>query len=52
MPSTKKKIDSLKETLKRTVLGGKKQQILGDYHIFMAIAEDISYDAKGRATPE
>ena len=45
----KKKVDSLKEILDEQYLEEKKQ-ILDNYLIFMAIAEDISYDATGRPT--
>ena len=46
----KEKIDSLKETLNEQYLE-EKQQILDNYLIFMAIAEDIGYDGKGKPTP-
>ncbi|MGR3318988.1 MAG: N-6 DNA methylase [Candidatus Anammoxibacter sp.] len=45
----KEKIDLLKETLSEQYLE-QKQQTLGDYPIFMAIAEDIGYDATGKPT--
>ena len=43
----KKKIEALKETLKEKYLAHKKL-IPGDYPIFMAIAEEIGYDATGK----
>ena len=43
------KINELKESLLEQYLE-KKQQTLADYQIFMAIAEDIGYDATGRNT--
>ena len=45
----KEKIDTLKETLSDQYLEQKKQT-LDDYPIFMAIAEDIGYDATGKPT--
>ena len=45
----KEKIDLLKETLSEQFLE-QKQKILDDYPIFMAIAEDIGYDATGKPT--
>lgn len=45
----KVKADILKETLNEQYIG-QKQQTLEDYPIFMAIAEDIGYDATGKAT--
>lgn len=45
----KEKIDELKETLSEQYLE-QKQQTLDDYPIFMAIAEDIGYDATGKPT--
>lgn len=45
----KEKIDALKETLSDQYLE-QKQQTLDDYPIFMAIAEDIGYDATGKPT--
>ena len=45
----KEKIDALKETLSDQYLE-QKQQTLEDYPIFMAIAEDIGYDATGKPT--
>ena len=45
----KEKIDTLKETLSEQYLE-QKQKILVDYPIFMAIAEDIGYDATGKPT--
>ncbi|SMN01588.1 Type I restriction-modification system, DNA-methyltransferase subunit M / Type I restriction-modification system, specificity subunit S [uncultured Candidatus Thioglobus sp.] len=45
----KEKIDVLKETLNEQYLA-QKQQALDDYPIFMAIAEDIGYDATGKPT--
>lgn len=45
----KEKIDALKETLSEQYLE-RKQQTLEDYPIFMAIAEDIGYDATGKPT--
>lgn len=43
------KIDTLKETLNEQYFEAKKQ-LLTDYNIFMAIAEDIGYDATGKST--
>ncbi|MDO9168731.1 MAG: N-6 DNA methylase [Methylobacter sp.] len=43
------RITNLRETLEDDFLAKVKQQ-LGDYPIFMAIAEDIGYDAVGRPT--
>jgi type I restriction-modification system DNA methylase subunit len=45
----KKKIDTLKGTLSEQYLE-QKQKTLNDYPIFMAIAEDIGYDATGKTT--
>jgi len=45
----KDKIDAFKETLSEQYLE-QKQQLLTDYPIFMAIAEDIGYDATGKPT--
>ncbi len=45
----KEKIEALKETLNEQYLA-QKQQTLDDYPIFMAIAEDIGYDATGKPT--
>ena len=45
----KEKIDALKETLSDQYLE-QKQQMVDDYPIFMAIAEDIGYDATGKPT--
>lgn len=45
----KERIDALKETLSEQYLE-QKQQTLDDYPIFMAIAEDIGYDATGKPT--
>ena len=45
----KEKVDTLKETLSEQYLE-QKQQTLDDYPIFMAIAEDIGYDATGKPT--
>lgn len=45
----KKRVDTLKETLSEQYLE-QKQQTLDDYPIFMAIAEDIGYDATGKPT--
>ena len=45
----KEKIDILKETLSEKYLE-EKQKSLDDYPIFMAIAEDIGYDATGKPT--
>ena len=45
----KNKIDSLKERLTEEYMT-RKQNILEDYPVFMAIAEDIGYDATGRPT--
>lgn len=43
------KIDALKEKLEELYLEAKKNE-LEDYDIFMAIAEDIGYDATGKET--
>ncbi|HLO88488.1 MAG TPA: N-6 DNA methylase, partial [Nostocaceae cyanobacterium] len=43
------KIETLKETLSELYFA-KKQTSLDDYPIFMAIAEDIGYDATGKPT--
>jgi len=43
------KIDVLKETLTEQYTE-EKQQVLDDYPIFMAIADDIGYDATGKPT--
>jgi type I restriction enzyme M protein len=43
------KINELKEEL-TDLYQEEKRKILADYQIFMAIAEDIGYDATGRAT--
>jgi len=45
----KEKIDALKERLIEKYLK-QKQTALDDYPVFMAIAEDIGYDAAGRPT--
>ncbi len=45
----KAKIDTLKETLSEQYLSQKKTT-LDDYDIFMAIAENIGYDATGKPT--
>lgn len=45
----KKKIDALKEVLGEQYLE-QRQKTLDDYSIFMAIAEDIGYDATGKST--
>ncbi len=45
----KEKVDALKETLSEQYLE-QKQKRLDDYPIFMAIAEDIGYDATGKPT--
>jgi type I restriction enzyme M protein len=45
----KEKVDVLKETLSEQYLE-QKQKALDDYPIFMAIAEDIGYDATGKPT--
>lgn len=45
----KETIDALKESLNEQYLE-QKQQTLEDYPIFMAIAEDIGYDATGKPT--
>jgi len=42
-------IDALKEALTEQY-AEEKQQILDDYPIFMAIAENIGYDATGKPT--
>ncbi|HSO82311.1 restriction endonuclease subunit M [Thiocapsa sp.] len=44
------RIENLRETLEDDFLAKVKAQ-LDDYPIFMAIAEDIGYDATGRPTP-
>ncbi|KAF5048156.1 N-6 DNA Methylase [anaerobic digester metagenome] len=43
------KINNLKDEMSEKYFAA-KQQILDDYQIFMAIAEDIGYDATGRNT--
>lgn len=43
------KIDALKERLLE-LYDAKRRELLDDYDIFMAIAEDIGYDATGRST--
>lgn len=43
------KIEALKELLLE-LYDTKRREILNDYDIFMAIAEDIGYDATGRST--
>ncbi len=45
----REKIDALKETLSEQY-AEQRQKILADYPIFMAIAEDIGYDATGKPT--
>lgn len=45
----KEKVDAIKESLSEQYLE-QKQQTLDDYPIFMAIAEDIGYDATGKPT--
>jgi hypothetical protein len=45
----KDKIDDIKEILSEQYTE-QKQQLLEDYSIFMAIAEDIGYDATGKPT--
>jgi len=45
----KEKIDALKETLSEQYFED-RQKSLGDYDIFMAIAEEIGYDATGKQT--
>lgn len=45
----KDKIDDIKETMSEQYTE-QKQQLLDDYPIFMAIAEDIGYDATGKPT--
>lgn len=45
----KEKVDSIKEALNELYLE-QKQKSLDDYPIFMAIAEDIGYDATGKPT--
>ncbi|MDB9544645.1 N-6 DNA methylase [Microcystis aeruginosa CS-1036] len=42
-------IEALKESLSDQY-GEEKQKVIEDYPIFMAIAEDIGYDAKGKST--
>ncbi len=44
-----KRINEVKETLEEIYLSD-KQKVLDDYPIFMAIAEDIGYDATGKET--
>ncbi len=47
----KEKIDALKESLNEEYLEKKKKRLKDfDYPIFMAIAEDIGYDATGKET--
>lgn len=47
----KEKLDSLKDTLKESYKLSKKEALEKyDYDIFMAIAEDIGYDATGKPT--
>ena len=43
------KIETLKERL-QVLYEAKRRELLDDYDIFMAIAEDIGYDASGRST--
>jgi type I restriction enzyme M protein len=43
------RIDALKESLSEQY-SEEKQKVLNDYPIFMAIAEDIGYDATGKPT--
>jgi len=43
------RIDALKESLSEQY-AEEKQEVLNDYPIFMAIAEDIGYDATGKPT--
>ena len=43
------KVNLLKEEMTEKYFAA-KQQALDDYSIFMAIAEDIGYDATGRST--
>ena len=45
----KEKVDALKETLSQEY-ADQKPTVLDDYPIFMAIAEDIGYDATGKTT--
>ena len=45
----REKIDNLKEELSEQYLESKQSE-LQDYPIFMAIAEDIGYDATGKPT--
>ncbi len=45
----KEKVDALKKTLSEQYLE-QKQKRLDDYPVFMAIAEDIGYDATGKPT--
>lgn len=45
----RKEVDTLKEVLTEQYTEA-KQKILDDYPIFMAIAEDIGYDATGKPT--
>jgi type I restriction enzyme M protein len=45
----KEKVDAIKEALTEQY-NEQKQHILDDYPIFMAIAEDIGYDAAGKRT--
>ena len=46
----KETIDSLKETLSEQYTQQQKAKTIDDYPIFMAIAEDIGYDATGKPT--
>ncbi len=48
-PNNTEQINELKERLEEAYLL-KKQNALPDYPIFMAIAEDIGYDATGKQT--
>ncbi len=45
----KERVDALKESLTEQYLE-RKRQTLDDYPVFMAIAEDIGYDATGKPT--
>lgn len=45
----KEQVDALKESLNEQYLK-RKRQTLDDYAVFMAIAEDIGYDATGKPT--
>lgn len=46
----KEQADALKESLNEQYLERKRQTLPEDYSVFMAIAEDIGYDATGKPT--